>query len=64
MKEMNLLAIVKDGDANFDSEARGAVEAVPGRIGGRTGVRLEGDVWPQRRRRRPRLGGGPGRTGI
>jgi hypothetical protein len=58
------LAIVEDGDADFDGETGGAVEAVPGRVGGRTGVRLEGDVGPQRGRGRPRLRGRPGRASI
>ena len=61
----NLLAIVKDGVSDFDSEAGGPVEAVPGRVGRRAGVRLEGDVRPHRALARwPRLRGRSGRTGI
>lgn len=37
-------AIVEQRVGYFDGEAGGSVETVPGRVGGRTGVRLERDV--------------------
>ena len=54
------LAIVENGDANLDGEAGGPVEAVPGCVGWRAGVRLERDVRTHRRRGRTWLWGGPG----
>ena len=43
-KDWNLLAIVEDGICDFDSETSCPVEAIPGCIGGRTGISLKCDV--------------------
>ena len=43
-ESVGALAVVEDGVCDFDGEARSAVEAVPGGVGRRAGVRLEGDV--------------------
>ena len=58
------LAVVENGPVDFDGEAGGAVEAVPGGVGRGTGVRLEGDVGPHGGRGRPWPRRGPGGTGI
>lgn len=61
---MYSLAVVEYGLADLDGEAGGAVEAVPGGVGGRAGVRLECDVGPHRGRGRPRLRGRPRGTSL
>lgn len=53
------LAIVEDGLANLDGEAGGTIEAVPLGICLRACVRLECNVGPHRRLRRPWLGRRP-----
>ena len=60
----NSLAVVENGTVDLDGEAGRPVEAVPGRVGRGTGVRLEGDVGPHGGRGRPRPRRGPGGTGI
>ena len=60
----NLLAIVENGPADLDGEAGGPVEAVPGGVCRRAGVRLEGDVGPHGGAGGPGPGGRPGGTSI
>lgn len=66
----NILAIVQDRLSDFDCETRGAIQAVIGRIGWRTSVRLERYVRSDGRRRagqrgrRTWLRGRPTRTTL
>lgn len=58
------LAVVEYGLPDLDGEAGGAVQTVPGGVGGRAGVRLECNVGPHRGRGRPGLRGRPRGTSL
>lgn len=58
------LAIIEERLADADCEAGGPVEAVPGRVGRWTRVRVECDVRSRSRTWRTRLRRGPARTRI
>lgn len=59
-----LLAVVEQRFTYFDCKARGPVQTVPGCIGWRAFVRVECDVGPCGRRRRPRFRRGARRARI